>query len=74
MDAQKFRNLSPRLRALVAAAVLLDGREAAVFLENDAVNGAALSRAAGDLAAQDLELRMPFAATMLRQALREMRQ
>jgi len=72
MDAQKFRALSPRERALVAVAVLLDGREAAVYLENDMQHGQSLQRAASDLAALDVELRMAYAGTMLRAALAEL--
>ncbi len=73
MDAQRLKNLPPRLRALVAVAVLLDGRDAATYLENDAVNGIALSRAAGDIAGLEAELRMPLLGTLLRQALREVK-
>lgn len=72
MDASRFRSLSARLRALVAVAVLLDGREASLFLENDQHHGEALKRAALDLAAVEPELRMPFAGTMLRTALDEL--
>ena len=72
MDAQRLRNLTARQRALVAVAVLLDGREAGIYLENDSVNGLGLKRAALDLAAVEPELRMPYAGTMLRQALEEM--
>ena len=72
MDARKFRVLSAQQRALVAMAVLLDGREAAVYLKNDAVNGAGLHRAALDLASQSPDLRVPFVGTMLRIALAEM--
>jgi hypothetical protein len=72
MDAQRVRVLGPRQRALVAVAVLLDGREAAVYLENDAVSGVALQRAAADLADQGLELRMPFVGSILREALGEL--
>ena len=71
VDAQRYRSLSPWNRALVAVAVLLDGREAAVYLESDALNGAGLEKAAGDLASQDPELRMPYVGTVLRHALRE---
>jgi hypothetical protein len=53
-------------------AVLLDGREAATFLENDATHGDVLKRAALDVASQDPELRMPFVGTMLRAALEEL--
>ncbi|NLF24985.1 MAG: hypothetical protein GX589_04920 [Deltaproteobacteria bacterium] len=74
MDAKKFRVLPVEQRALVAMAVLLDGREAAVYLKNDAVNGAGLHRAALDLAGQPPDLRMPFVGTMLRMALQEMEQ
>jgi hypothetical protein len=54
-------------------AVLLDGRDGSVFLENDALNGPALARAAADLSSLELELRVPFAGTLLRQALREVK-
>jgi hypothetical protein len=73
MDAQRFRSLSPRQRALVAVAVLLDGREAGMYLENDSVNGQGLKRAALDLAGVEPELRMPLVGTLLRDALKEMR-
>ena len=69
MDAHRLRALSPELQALVAVAVLLDGREAVAFLENDATHGEALERAAHDVAALDPELRMPFLGTVLRQAI-----
>lgn len=72
MDAQRYRNLAPRDRALVAIAVLLDGREAAEYLVRDAVNGQSLARAAGDLSSQPPELRMPLVGTFLRMALEEM--
>jgi hypothetical protein len=73
MDVQRFRVLPPRQRALVAIAVLLDGREAESYLENDNVNGKALKRAAGSLADQPPDLRMPFVGTLLRMALAEMK-
>ena len=72
MDAQRFRSLPARQRALVAVAVLLDGREAGMYLENDSVNSAGLKRAAADLAAIDPELRMPFVGTALRAALHDL--
>ena len=71
MDAQLFRSLSPKHRALVAIAVLLDGREASVFLEGDALHGDRLRKAALELSDLEPELRMPFVGTMLRGALRE---
>ena len=73
MDAQRYRSLSAVQRALVAVAVLLDGREAGMYLENDAVNGQGLKRAALDLAAVAPELRMPLVGTLLRDALKEMK-
>jgi hypothetical protein len=73
MDAQRFRSLSPRQRALVALAVLLDGHEAGLYLENDAVNGAGLKRAAAELAALEPDLRMPYVGSVLRSALKELR-
>jgi hypothetical protein len=73
MDAQKFRVLPPRQRALVGIAVLLDGREAASYLENDKVNGQALKKAAASMAEQPPELRMPFVGTLIRMALSEMK-
>ena len=71
MDLQRFRSLGAFDRALVALAVLLDGREATTYLENDAVRGQALKRAADELASTDMELRMAYAASMLRRAVEE---
>lgn len=73
MDTQRFRSISPLDRALVAIAVLLDGREAAAYLEADALHGVSLKRAALDLAALEPELRMPLAGTFLRSALQELK-
>lgn len=73
MDAQRFRSLTPHYRALVAVAVLLDGREAGEYLQIDAANGDGLKKAAADLAGQDPELRMPYAGTALRAALKELK-
>ena len=71
MDIHRFRALSPHDRALVAIAVLLDGREASECLQRDAANGAALARAAADLASQPTDLRMPLVGTLLRMAVEE---
>ena len=73
MDMQRFRALSAHDRALVAIAVLLDGREATAYLEADAAHGILLKRAALDLAGLDPELRMPLTGTLLRSALQELR-
>lgn len=72
MDAQKFKNLSARLRAIVAVAVLLDGREAAEYLAIYADDGSGLQKTAADLAEISPEIRMPFVGTALRVALTEL--
>lgn len=72
MDIHRLKSLSARQRALVCVAVLLDGREAGMYLESDAVNGQGLKRVAHDLASIELELRMPFLGTVLRTALSEL--
>lgn len=72
MDTQRFRALTAHDRALVAVAVLLDGREAPIYLERDAVNGPALSRAAADLASQDPDLRMALVGSLLRIAIEDL--
>lgn len=72
MDTHRFQALSAKHRALVAMAVLLDGHEAAVYLENDAESGEALQKAAHDLASMAPELRMPLLGTLLRAAVAEL--
>lgn len=72
MDARRFRGLSAHDRALIAVAVLLDGREGATYLGFDGVNDSGLKRAALDLAGLEPELRMPFVGTLLRAALEEL--
>ena len=72
MDLRSFRALSSQHRALVAVAVLLDGREAMMYLENDAENGQALKKAAHELSSQDSDFRMPYAGSALRRALEEL--
>jgi hypothetical protein len=64
--------LAPRDRALVAVAVLLDGREAENYLQYDELYGAALKEAAHTLAMLAPEIRMPLAGTILRESLEEM--
>ncbi len=73
MDMQRFRAISAHDRALVAIAVLLDGREAVAYLESDVVHGVSLKKAALDLASLDPDLRMPLAGTLLRSALQELK-
>lgn len=74
MDSSCFDALPARFRALVAVAVLLDGREAAVYLQGDATHGTALRRAADELSAIAPDMRMPMVGTLLRVALKELRQ
>jgi hypothetical protein len=74
MDAERFRDLSARERALTSLAVLLDGREAAAFLEIVSKNGQALRDAALELGELEPELRMPYVGTALRTALAELRE
>ncbi len=69
MDIRSFRSLSSRHKALVSVAVLLDGREASVYLENDIEDGKILQKSARELAGLDIELRVPLAGTALRRAL-----
>jgi len=68
-----FQKLSARSQALVAFAVLLDGFEAGVILENDSKNGLELRAAAETLAGQSPELRLPLVSTLLRNAVEELK-
>lgn len=72
MSTVRFKGLSAENRALVAMAVLLDGREAITYLGKDALLGNALQRAAEELSALEPELRMPLAGTFLREAIAEL--
>lgn len=67
-----FSKLSPHEKALVAIAVLFDGKESAAYLRKDISRGTLLSEAALSLGGHPPELRMPFAGTLLRQALEQM--
>lgn len=73
MKKSLFETLSPNQKALVAMAVLLDGREAGSFLALDSKDGELLSKAAEELAEHPPELRMPYVGTLLRTALKEIR-
>lgn len=73
MDTKKLRSLPVRQQALVAVAVLLDGIEAANYLETDATDGEALKKAAEELAGQKAELRVPLAGTIFRMAVEQLR-
>lgn len=70
----RFRALSPREKALVTVAVLLDGHDAEAFLQSDKDRSTALTRAAMDLAQLSPEVRMPLLGTQLRIALEDLEQ
>ena len=72
MSIVRFKGLSAEKRALVAMAVLLDGREAITYLGYDALLENALQKAAEEIASLEPELRMPLAGTFLRQAISEL--
>lgn len=71
-DLARFRALSPRERALVAVAVLLDGHDAAEYLSSDKERHGALCRAARDLAELSPDLRMPLLGSLLRRTIEEL--
>lgn len=70
-DITKFRTLSTREQAMVAVAVLLDGRDAVEYLSSDKDRHIALCRAASDLAELSVDLRMPLVGSLLRKVLDE---
>ena len=72
MSLIRFKGLPAAKRALVAIAVLLDGREAIAYLGCDAVLGNSLQRTAQEIAGFEPELRMPLAGTLLREAISEL--
>ena len=73
-DISRFRALSPRERALVAIAVLIDGRDAIDFLSFDKERRTALVRAAEDLVDPNNEMRIPLTGTLLREALASLKE
>ena len=74
MTINRFRALSAEGRALVAVAVLLDGHEAEHYLASDAQKGSAYAKAAKELANQKPDLRMPLVGSLLRGALKELKE
>ncbi len=70
-DIRKFRELPKRYQCLVALAVLLDGIDAATYLENDEHFGERLREVSEILGRLDPDLRMPLLGTLLRQAVGE---
>ena len=71
MSSETFRKLDCLDRALVCIGVLLDGSDAALYLDFDSQSGAALKGAADDLAKLPFDARMPYVGTLLRLALEE---
>ena len=71
---QRFEALSPRERAVVAVAVLLDGHDAVDMLASDKERKGPLCRAAKELAELAPELRLPLLGSLLREALSELRE
>lgn len=74
MKTLTYHNLSAWDKALVAVAVLIDGREAGKILSLDAENPDLLRDAADELAAHDPELRMPLVGTQLRASLQKIKE
>lgn len=66
-----FMQLPARERAFVAIAVLLDGADAPDYVAVDEARGSALRAAAEELLALEIDVRLPYAGTMLRLALEE---
>jgi hypothetical protein len=71
MSLVRYRSLDAHDRALVAIAVLVDGNEAATYLECDAKRGADLKESAQELCKLDMDARLAFVGTALRLALEE---
>lgn len=71
MSLATWRSLESDDRALVAIAVLMDGSDAALFLECDSERGAQLRKAAEELSSLEVDVRLAFVGTALRLALGE---
>ncbi len=74
MNLKKLRGLSAHQRAMVAISVLLDGHEASLYLENDALVGDSLAAAVTDLVSLSPEFRNILAGNTLRRSLEELEQ
>ena len=74
MNLKSLRALTAHQRAMVAVSVLLDGHEASLYLENDALAGEALAVAAKDLVSLSPEFRNILAGNTLRRSLEELDQ
>ena len=66
---ENFEKLHPYQQALMAAAVLIDGREAVDILGADAEHGQIFRAIAAEFGALDPELRVSLMGTLLRRAL-----
>ena len=71
MSLSHFRALSPKERALVAVAVLIDGSDSSMYLESDSENAEQLKLAADELCSLEIDARVAFVGTVLRLALEE---
>jgi hypothetical protein len=63
--------LSPKDRALVAVAVLVDGSDSKIYLESDSEKAEQLKLAAEQLCELEIDARVAFVGTVLRLALEE---
>jgi hypothetical protein len=70
-DLNKFRQLPKRYQCLVAIAVLLDGIDAATYLENDEHYGKDLQIISSSIGKLEPSLRMPLMGTILREIVAE---
>jgi hypothetical protein len=69
MILQEFSALPKKLRILICVAVLLDGYESFVYLQNDEKYGKQLEQLAKKLAKLEPELRMSLIGTLLRESI-----
>lgn len=71
MSLSHWRSLSPKDRALVAVAVLVDGSDSKIYLESDSEKSEQLRLAAEELCQLEIDARVAFVGTVLRLALEE---
>jgi len=71
MSLSSWRALSPKDRALVAVAVLVDGNDSKIYLESDSEKAEQLTLAAEELCKLEIDARVAFVGTVLRLALEE---
>lgn len=69
-----IHELPPEQRALVSIAILLDGFDAGVFLDNDVQYQSLLKDVAEELSKEDPASKIPYVGTILRNALKELGQ